>query len=155
MFKTIMHEYSFQILLLIVCAAATAIGFGCRELYKRHIDSQEKEAVAFSAAAFVEQTFKNLHGVQKLQQALEAAEILLAARGIKFSAAEMKILIEAAVGQFNDAFNRDAAYGAEAQTTGTGEPFDVGAFCEAFNEATRKANDIETEQATDCEIQPF
>lgn len=108
MFETIMHEYSFQILLLIVCAVATAIGFDCRELYKRHIDSQEKEAVAFSAAAFVEQVFHNLHGIQKMNKALETAETLLASRGIKFSAAEMMILIEAAVGQFNDAFNRDA-----------------------------------------------
>lgn len=107
MFETVMHEYFFQFLLLIVCAAATAIGFGCRKLYKRHIDSLEKEAVAFSAAAFVEQTFKDLHGIQKLQEALKAAEILLASKGIRFSAAEMKILIEAAVGQFNDAFNRE------------------------------------------------
>ena len=106
MFETMMHEYFFQMLLLIVCAAAAALGYECRRIYKKHIDSQEKEAVANSAAAFVEQTFKNLHGYEKLMKALEAARKLLAARGIPFSAEEMKILIEAAVGRFNDAFKR-------------------------------------------------
>lgn len=107
MFETMMHEYFFQMLLLIVCAGAAALGYGCRKLYKQHVDSQEKEAVAVSAAAFVEQTFKNLHGREKLMKALETARTLLAERGIRFSAAEMEILIEAAVGQFNDAFNRE------------------------------------------------
>lgn len=137
MFETIMHEYFFQILLLIVCAAAAAIGFGCRKLYKRHIDSQEKEAVAFSAAAFVEQVFHNLHGVQKMNKALETAETLLASRGIKFSAAEMKILIEAAVGQFNDAFNRDEVYADSRKTLETGDEDageDVPADCDAEGE---------------------
>ena len=107
MFETMMHEYFFQMLALIVCAAAAALGYGCRKIYKQHVDSQEKEAIAISAAAFVEQTFKNLHGYDKLMKALETARTLLAERGIRFSAAEMKILIEAAVGRFNDAFNRD------------------------------------------------
>lgn len=107
MFETMMHEYFFQMLVLIACAAAAALGYGCRKIYKKHVDSQEKEAIAISAAAFVEQTFKNLHGYDKLMKALETARTLLAERGIRFSAAEMEILIEAAVGQFNDAFNRD------------------------------------------------
>lgn len=107
MFETMMHEYAFEMLVLLVCAIAAAFGYGCRKIYKQHINSQEKEAVAFSAAAFVEQTFKNLHGYDKLMKAMETARVLLAKRGIKFSAEEMKILIVAAVGQFNDAFNRD------------------------------------------------
>ena len=107
MFETMMHEYFFQMLVLIVCAAAAALGYGCRKIYKQHVNSQEKEAIAISAAASVEQTFKNLHGREKLRKALETARTLLAERGIRFSAAEMEILIEAAVGQFNDAFNRE------------------------------------------------
>lgn len=107
MFETMMHEYFFQMLALIVCAGTAALGYGCRKLYKQHVDSQEKEAVAVSAAAFVEQTFRNLHGYDKLMKAMDTARVLLAKRGIKFSAEEMKILIVAAVGQFNDAFNRD------------------------------------------------
>lgn len=120
MFETMMHEYAFQLLFLIVCAIAAAFGYGCRKIYKRHINSQEKEAVAFSAAAFVEQTFKNLHGYDKLMKAMETARVLLEKRGIKFSADEMKILIVAAVGQFNDAFNRDLDEGS-SQTLETGD----------------------------------
>lgn len=124
MFETMMHEYAFKLLLLMVCAIAAAVGLGCREIYKRHVDSEEKEAIASAAAAFVEQTFKNLHGYDKLMQALDAARVLLAERGIKFSAEEMKILIVAAVGQFNDAFNRDAC--SPALNSGSDKTLDTG-----------------------------
>lgn len=125
MFETMMHEYAFKLLFLMVCAIAAAVGFGCRKIYKRHVDSEEKEAIASAAAAFVEQAFKNLHGYDKLMQALDAARVLLAERGIKFSAEEMKILIEAAVGQFNDVFNRDA-FNSTALNAGSDKTLDTG-----------------------------
>ena len=51
-----------------------------------------------------EQIWKDIHGAEKLQKAMETAEILLKKKGIDFDAEEMKILIEAAVAEFNGAF---------------------------------------------------
>ena len=82
MFETMMHEYFFQMLVLIVCAAAAALGYGCRKLYKQHVDSQEKEAIAISAAAFVEQTFRNLHGYDKLMKENPGKAMTIAVNGM-------------------------------------------------------------------------
>ena len=46
----------------------------------------------------------------KLQKALEAASEMLANKGITVTDIELRMLIEAAVGEFNDAFNRDVEY---------------------------------------------
>jgi hypothetical protein len=55
----------------------------------------------------VEQVWKDIHGEEKLQRALEAAEILLRKKGIPFDADEMMILIEAAVAEFNGVFHKE------------------------------------------------
>lgn len=108
MFQIFMKEYGFKLLLLIVCAVAGMLGYGCKKIYQRHVDSEEKEAVANYAALFTEQVFKELHGHEKLTEALGIAREMLAKRGIRFDEEEMKILMEAAVGNFNDAFNGTA-----------------------------------------------
>ncbi|MCI7809715.1 phage holin family protein, partial [bacterium] len=58
------------------------------------------------AAQFVEQVWYTLHGPEKLAKALETAEVLLKKKGIDFDSDEMKILIEAAVSEFNEAFKK-------------------------------------------------
>ncbi|MCI7808170.1 phage holin family protein, partial [bacterium] len=58
------------------------------------------------AAQFVEQVWYTLHGPEKLAKALETAEVLLKKKGIDFDSDEMKILIEAAVAEFNEAFKK-------------------------------------------------
>lgn len=124
MFETMMHDYAFRIILLIVCALATWIGLTTRKLYKTHVDNEEKEAVATAAALFVEQVFRELHGRDKLDAALDTARTLLEARGIRFSTEEMEILIQAAVGQFNDAFNSEKQNEGAGKTLETGEEED-------------------------------
>lgn len=105
--ETILNNFTFRLLLLLVITAAAIVGTQAKVLYKKHVNSEEKEAAAHSAAMFVEQVYKDLHGAEKLEKALDAASELLKKRGIRFDREEMKILIEAAVGSFNDAFNRD------------------------------------------------
>ena len=82
------------------------VGNAARNIYQEHVNDDTKRAVARTAAAFVEQVWKNLHGEEKLQQALETAEILLRKKNIPFDADEMMVLIEAAVAEFNEAFNK-------------------------------------------------
>ena len=89
---------------LILSIVFGTLGMIAKKLFDKYIDTPIKEAVARTAAAFVEQIWKDIHGAEKLQKALETAEILLKKKGLTFDAEEMKILIEAAVAEFNDAF---------------------------------------------------
>lgn len=106
--KAILNQYAFEMILLLVGLVAALLGTQARVLYKKHVDSEEKEAVANAAVLFVQQVYKELHGADKLAEALDAARVLLEKRGIAFDREEMEILVEAAVGNFNDAFFRDA-----------------------------------------------
>ena len=57
----------------------------------------------------MEQIYKDLHGEEKLNKALTAASDMPAEEGIKVSDLELKMLIEAAVAEFNDAFNKNVS----------------------------------------------
>lgn len=97
-------SYGGEIVTLIVTAIFGTIGFAL----KKFITDKRKEAIAKTAAACVEQVWKTIHGPEKLEKALEYAETLLAKKGIKFDSEEMQILIEAAVAEFNKAFEKTA-----------------------------------------------
>ena len=66
-----------------------------------------KRAMAKIVVQFIEQTYKDLHGEAKLNAALAALSELLMQKGIKATDYEMRILIEAAVGEFNEAFKKE------------------------------------------------
>lgn len=105
MFEFFVTTYGTQLLGLILCAVFGCLGHALKGMAAQYINDDTKRAVARTAAQFVEQTWKDIHGADKLRTALETAESLLVKRGIPFDADEMKILIEAAVGEFNDVFN--------------------------------------------------
>ena len=102
--NTIITTYGNPLAALILSIVFGTLGMIAKKLFDKYIDTPIKEAVARTAAAFVEQIWKDIHGAEKLQKALETAEILLKKKGLAFDAEEMKILIEAAVAEFNDAF---------------------------------------------------
>lgn len=106
MFEYFVSNYGSQILGAIMCAVFGVLGYGAKKIYIGHINDETKRSIAAAAVAFVEQAWKALHGADKLNKALETAEVLLKKKGITFDAEEMKVLIEAAVGEFNDVFNR-------------------------------------------------
>ena len=105
--------YGLELINMILAAFLGCLGYAAKRIYKAYIDKQtgkldreEKIAVARTAAQFVEQAWKALHGTDKLRKALETAQVLLAKKGINFDAEEMEILIEAAVAEFNEAFRK-------------------------------------------------
>ena len=57
--------------------------------------------------------YKNLHGEEKLKEALAAASEMLAEKGITITDLELRVLVEAAVAEFNKAFEKKA----EAENT--------------------------------------
>lgn len=68
------------------------------------------EVIAKNVVLCVEQTFKDLHGEEKLDKALERFSEMLAARKINLPAEEMKLMLEAALAKLNNVFadNSDA-----------------------------------------------
>lgn len=116
-----LNVYGFKLLALLIVAAAGWAGFGCKQIYREYCDNQEKRQIAADAVLFVEQVFRDIHGYQKLSKAMETARALLNKKGILFDAEEMRILIEAACGEFNSAFEKPELDGEGKKTPETGE----------------------------------
>lgn len=106
MLEYIYTEYGTELLLALVGAVFGALGYAAKRLADRILGEGEKRDVARTAVQYAEQACKALHGQEKLAQALSAAETLLAKRGIPFDAQEMRLLIEAALAEFNRAFQK-------------------------------------------------
>ena len=108
MFAEFINTYGVQILYTILTAIAGYIGIVVKNLVAKYLNDKTKQAVAKTAVQFVEQVYKDLHGEDKLMAALSAAEEMLAEKGITVTDLEMRVLIEAAVAEFNEAFKKGA-----------------------------------------------
>lgn len=109
MFTEFINEYGTTILYTILTAIAGWLGIVVKNMYAKHINTKTKKDIAYTVVLGVEQIYKDLHGEEKLNKALAAASEMLAEEGIKVSDLELKMLIEAAVAEFNDAFNKNVS----------------------------------------------
>lgn len=105
-FETFINQYGVEILYAVVTAIAGYLGFVVKNLCTKYINDKTKAAVVKTAVQFVEQVYKDCHGEEKLNCALDAASEMLTEKGVAFSELELRYLIEAAVGEFNNAFNK-------------------------------------------------
>lgn len=108
MFAEFVNEYGLQIIYMIVTAIAGWLGIVIKNLATKYLNDKTKQSVARSAVKFVEQVYKDLHGEEKFNAALTAASEMLMEKGIHVSDLEMRVLIEAAVAEFNAAFKNGA-----------------------------------------------
>jgi hypothetical protein len=107
------NQYGATILYAIVTAIGGALAVWIKSLYTKYINDKTKQAVAKTVVRAVEQIYKDLHGPEKLDKALEAAAEMLASKGITITDLELRMLIEAAVGEFNDVFHSTEVVTAE------------------------------------------
>ena len=115
--KLFISEYGTTILYAVLTALAGYIGIFAKKLYTKYVNDNTKQAVAKTVVQAVEQIYKDLHGEEKLNKALEAASEMLAEKGITITDLEMRMLIEAALAEFNKAFEQ----GNTDSTNGTAE----------------------------------
>lgn len=106
MFAEFIETYGLEILYAIFTAIAGYLGIVIKNLYQKYINDQTKKDVVNTVVQGVEQIYKDLHGEEKLNKALDAASEMLFEKGISVTEFELKMLIEAAVASFNDAFNK-------------------------------------------------
>lgn len=111
MIAEFINQYGMEILSTVIVAIAGYIGVVVKGLVTKYINDKTKQAVAKTAVRFVEQVYKDFHGEEKLNEAMEAAADMLAEKGITVSDLELRVLIEAAVCEFNDAFKKTVAEG--------------------------------------------
>ena len=120
MFAEFINTYGVELMYMAITAIFGYLGIVAKRLYTKHINTRIKRDVAYTVVMGIEQIYKDLHGEEKLKKALEAASEMLAAEGITVSEFELKMLIEAALAGFNDAFNKPAA------ELGAGEVVSIG-----------------------------
>ncbi len=105
--KNFINEYGTAILYALLTALAGYLGVWVKQLYTKYINDKTKQSVAKTVVQAVEQLYYNLNGEEKLEKALESASDMLAEKGINITDLELRMLIEAAVSEFNDAFHRE------------------------------------------------
>lgn len=105
-FEYFIYTYGPTLALTILAAIFGTLGHAAKRLYEKHCDTEEKKAIARIVASYVEQVWKDFHGEVKMNQALKTAQDLFAKKNIVFDEREMRVYIEAAVSEFNDAFNK-------------------------------------------------
>lgn len=100
-------DYLMEILGIVLSAFAAWLGMTLKNLYTKHVNTQIKKDVVATVVEAVEQIYKDLHGEEKLNKAIEAASEMLKAQGVPVTELELKTLIESAVGSFNGVFYTD------------------------------------------------
>ena len=107
-FINFLNEYG--IISAVVTALAGALGLFVKWVYNKTIGDkmkdETKEKVASLVVKYTEQVWKDLHGEDKLQKALEAFHDMLAEKGITISDLEMRVYLESALAGFNNAFKK-------------------------------------------------
>lgn len=109
-FINFLNEYG--ILSAIITAVASALGVLAKKLWDKTVGNKVKEDtkkdVANLVVKYVEQVYKDIHGEEKFEKALEAFSEMLGEKGITISDLEMRVYLESALAGFNNAFTKTA-----------------------------------------------
>lgn len=108
-FNEFLSTYGMKILGTILTALAGYLGVVIKNLCQKYLNDKTKQDVAKTCVKAVEQIYKDLHGEEKFNKALECISDMLAEKGIAVSETEMKMLIESAVAEFNEVFSKGAS----------------------------------------------
>lgn len=109
MFEEFVNAYGVEIIMSVLTAIAGFLAVAVKNLYTKYINDKTKKDVVKTVVRGVEQIYKDLHGEEKLDKAIESASEMLNEKGITITEFELTMLIEAAVGEFNDVFFREEA----------------------------------------------
>ena len=90
----------------IMGALLTAVAGAAALVFRKWINTKVKREIAETVVEAIEQIYQTLDGPAKLEKALEAAATMMRENGIKVSALELRMLLESALGKFNDVFNK-------------------------------------------------
>lgn len=104
MIQQFISEYGTQLIMAVLTAIAGALGLVFKNLYKRAADDKIKQAVAKTCVQAVEQLYQSYTGSERYEKCAAAISEMLGEKGITISELEIRMLVEAAVGEFNRVF---------------------------------------------------
>lgn len=107
LFLQFVNEYGTTILYTVLTALFGYFGIIAKNYFDKWFETKEKKEIAKEVVKFTEQVYKKLHGAEKLSKAMEAMSQMLAEKGIHITELEMQVLLEAAVAEFNKAFEKE------------------------------------------------
>lgn len=102
--QNFINNYGTEILYAIFTALAGYLGIVVKNLYQKYVNDSTKKAVVKTCVQAVEQLYKDLHGEDKYNRVVASVTDMLKEKGITITDIEMKMLVEAAVGEFNKIF---------------------------------------------------
>ena len=107
-FINFLIEYG--LLSALLTGLASALGVLLKKVYDKTIGARQKDKtkkeVAAQVVKYVEQVYKELKGEEKLEKALEAGADMLNEKGITISDLELRVLLESALADLTNAFNK-------------------------------------------------
>lgn len=112
-FAEFINAYGMEILYAIITAVAGYVGIVVKNLYQKYVNDSTKKSVVKTCVQAVEQIYTDLHGQEKYNKVVEAVSEMLGEKGISITDIELKMLIEAAVGEFNKVFENTTETGTE------------------------------------------
>ena len=104
--KEILINYGWEIIGAIVSAVFGYVAIALKKLADKHLNDNTKKAVAKTVVQAVEQIYKDCNGKEKLNIGIGYMTELLNEKGIKTSDTEIRLLLEDAVGEFNEVFKK-------------------------------------------------
>lgn len=110
-------EYGTDILYGALVAIAGFLGTAIKKIFEKYINDKTKKDVVKTCVKAVEQLYKDLHGAEKFEKAFEASVEMLNSKGINITELEVKMLIESAVAEFNNAFNKGTTANKDVDTS--------------------------------------
>lgn len=106
MFVEFIEAYGMELLYALITAVAGWVAIVAKKLATKYINDQTKKTVAKTVVQAVEQIYKDLHGEEKLNKAIDYMAEMLTEKGITATELEVRVLLEDAVGEFNRVFNK-------------------------------------------------
>lgn len=101
--------YGVEIMYAIITFIAGWLGTVLKNLATKWLNDKTKQDVARTCVKAVEQIYTDLHGEDKLNKCIESVTLMLGEKGISVTDIEVRMLIEAAVNEFNNGFNKKSS----------------------------------------------
>lgn len=109
-------EHGVEILQAIFTFIAGYLGIYLKRIVTEWFNDKTKQKVARVCVKAVEQIYTDLHGEDKLNECIKAVTAMLEEKGITITELEIRMLIESAVGEFNNSFKKNDSESADDGT---------------------------------------
>lgn len=100
LFNEILSTYLIPMLATILTAIASYVGLQIKKLYEKKINTETKKAIVSDVVKMVEQVYKDIHGEDKYNKAVQYITDALNEKNIPITDLEIKYLIESTCSEF-------------------------------------------------------